>query len=149
MDSRLQQFLNAENMTQSELADRIGVARASVSHILAGRNKPSIEMIQKLSESFPALNLDWFINGNGKMYKSDSPSVYSVQSAAPGQERSLFDIEAEERSAQSQAANPIVPTPKASAIYKELQPHRNQRNVARVLIFFDDGTFQELNYKPR
>lgn len=149
MDSRLQQFLNAENMTQSELADRIGVARASVSHILAGRNKPSIEMIQKLSESFPALNLDWFINGNGKMYKSDSSSVYSVQSTAPSQERSLFDIESEERSVQSQVSNPTASTPKASTTYKELQQCRNQRNVVRVLVFFDDGTFQELNYKPR
>lgn len=140
MDSRLQQFLNAENMTQAELADRIGVARASVSHILAGRNKPSLEMIQKLSESFPALNLDWFINGNGKMYKSDSPLTYT----APAQEQSLFDIESEQP-VQSQMSN----TPKASISYKELQPIRNQRNVARVLVFFDDGTFQELNCKPR
>lgn len=140
MDSRLQQFLNAENMTQAELADRIGVARASVSHILAGRNKPSLEMIQKLSESFPALNLDWFINGNGKMYKSDSTSTYT----APVQEQSLFDI-GSEQPVQSQMSN----APKVSISYKELQPIRNQRNVARVLVFFDDGTFQELNCKPR
>lgn len=148
MDSRLQQFLNAENMTQSEFADRIGVARASVSHILAGRNKPSIEMIQKLSESFPALNLDWFINGNGKMYKSDSPA-YSIQSTEQSQERSLFDIESEERYGQSQVANPVASIPKVSATHKEPQSYRNQRNVVRVLVFFDDGTFQELNYKPR
>lgn len=147
MDSRLQQFLNAENMTQSEFADRIGIARASVSHILAGRNKPSIEMVQKLSESFPALNLEWFINGNGKMYKSDSPASYaSIQNAPQSQEQSLFDVETE-----APASNPTTyhAEPKATTSYKERQIIKNQRNVVRVLVFFDDGTFQELNCKPR
>lgn len=147
MDSRLQQFLNAENMTQSEFADRIGIARASVSHILAGRNKPSIEMVQKLSESFPALNLEWFINGNGKMYKSDSPTSYaSIQNASQSQEQSLFDVETE-----APAPSPTVyhVEPKAVTSYKERQIIKNQRNVVRVLVFFDDGTFQELNCKPR
>lgn len=147
MDSRLQQFLNAENMTQSEFADRIGIARASVSHILAGRNKPSIEMIQKLSESFPALNLEWFINGNGKMYKSDSPASYaSIQNASQSQEQSLFDVETEPL-----APNPTAyhVEPKAVTSYRERQIIKNQRNVVRVLVFFDDGTFQELNCKPR
>lgn len=147
MDSRLQQFLNAENMTQSEFADRIGIARASVSHILAGRNKPSIEMVQKLSESFPALNLEWFINGNGKMYKSDSPASYaSIQNAPQPQEQSLFDVETE-----APAPNPTTyhAEHKAIASYKERQIIKNQRNVVRVLVFFDDGTFQELDCKPR
>lgn len=147
MDSRLQQFLNAENMTQSEFADRIGIARASVSHILAGRNKPSIEMVQKLSESFPALNLEWFINGNGKMYKSDSPASYTgVRSAAQVQEQSLFDIESEMQAPNQTAYSA---EPKATTSYKEHQVVKTQRNVVRVLVFFDDGTFQELNCKPR
>lgn len=147
MDSRLQQFLSAENMTQSEFADRIGIARASVSHILAGRNKPSIEMIQKLSESFPSLNLDWFINGNGKMYKSDFPAAYGAPNSASGQEQSLFDIESE-FPANGQF-EPHSPAPKVPTPYKERQIVKNQRSVVRVLVFFDDGTFQELNYKPR
>lgn len=147
MNSRLQQFLSAENMTQSELADRIGIARASVSHILAGRNKPSIEMVQKLSESFPALNIDWFINGIGKMYKSDSPASYaSVQSAAQVQEQSLFDVESE-MPASTQVS--YSAGPKATASYRERQIIKTQRNVVRVLVFFDDGTFQELNCKQR
>ena len=45
MNQRLQQFLNAENLTQTQLADRLGVAKASVSHILAGRNKPGYELL--------------------------------------------------------------------------------------------------------
>ena len=69
MNQRLQQFLSAESLTQTQLADRLGVAKASVSHILAGRNKPGYDFIVSLSRQFPNLNLDWLINGKGRMYK--------------------------------------------------------------------------------
>ena len=69
MNQRLQQFLNAENISQSQFADRLGVAKASVSHILAGRNKPGYDFIESLSRQFPNLNLEWLINGRGRMYK--------------------------------------------------------------------------------
>ena len=69
MNQRLQQFLNAENLTQTQLADRLGVAKASVSHILAGRNKPGYDFIVSLARQFPNLNLEWLIAGKGRMYK--------------------------------------------------------------------------------
>ena len=67
MNSRLQQFLNAENLTQAQFADSIDVARASISHILAGRNKPGFEFIESLAKHYPALNIEWFITGKGRM----------------------------------------------------------------------------------
>ena len=67
MNLRLQQFINAENITQSELADTIGVARGSISHILSGRNKPSFDLIEKMAACYPALNIEWLITGKGKM----------------------------------------------------------------------------------
>ena len=61
MNKRLQQFLNAENISQSQFADTVGVAKASVSHILAGRNKPGFEFIESVARHFPRLNLEWLI----------------------------------------------------------------------------------------
>ena len=56
MNKRLQQFLSAEGITQSEFADKLGVARASVSHILAGRNKPGFDFLQSLlKQAGPAI----------------------------------------------------------------------------------------------
>ena len=77
MNRRLQQFLAAENISQSQFADTIGVARASISHILAGRNKPCFDFIERTAKHFPELNLDWLITGRGKMYGADfSPAVF-------------------------------------------------------------------------
>ena len=69
MNTRLQQFLSAENISQAQFADTIEVARASVSHVLAGRNKPGYDFIKSIADHYPKLNLDWLINGKGKMYK--------------------------------------------------------------------------------
>ena len=68
MNKRLEQFLKAENISQSQFADSIGVARASVSHILAGRNKPGFDFLVSMSRQYPALNLEWLITGKGKMF---------------------------------------------------------------------------------
>lgn len=69
MINRLLQFLGAENISQSQFADTIGVARASVSHILSGRNKPGYDFIEGIMLHYPALNMEWLITGRGRMYK--------------------------------------------------------------------------------
>ncbi len=75
MNKRLQQFLDAENITQSQLADSLGVARAGISHILAGRNKPGFDFIESLATKFPTLSLEWLITGKGRMYKSETQAI--------------------------------------------------------------------------
>ncbi|MBR4755052.1 MAG: helix-turn-helix transcriptional regulator, partial [Lachnospiraceae bacterium] len=58
MNKRLQQFLNAENISQSQFADTLNVARAGVSHILSGRNKPGFDFIESLILHYPDLNIE-------------------------------------------------------------------------------------------
>ena len=74
MNKRLQQFLSAENISQSQFADILGVAKASVSHIIAGRNKPGFDFIESISRHFPKLNLEWLVSGRGRMYKDAAES---------------------------------------------------------------------------
>lgn len=85
MNTRLKQFLAAENISQSQFADTIGVARASISHILSGRNKPGFDFLTSLARHYPSLNLGWLITGRGRMYsglQDDAPGyLYSAPSA--------------------------------------------------------------------
>ena len=76
MTERLLRFLAAENITQAQLADSLGVARASISHIVSGRNKPGFDFIEKMARQYPGLSLEWLVTGRGKMYRNgeDSPS---------------------------------------------------------------------------
>jgi transcriptional regulator with XRE-family HTH domain len=73
MEERLIQFLQSEGINPTRFAERIGVQRSSISHILSGRNKPSYDFIIKILDSFPSVNPDWLLRGKGLMYKTDVP----------------------------------------------------------------------------
>jgi transcriptional regulator with XRE-family HTH domain len=60
---RFKYLMKLNNLTASSFADEIGVQRSSMSHILSGRNKPSLEFIQKVILRFPKVNADWLISG--------------------------------------------------------------------------------------
>ncbi len=75
MDKRLQQFLAAENISQSALADALGVTRASITHILSGRNRPGFDFIEQMALHYPSLSLDWLITGKGRMYKDEDAKL--------------------------------------------------------------------------
>ena len=62
---RLQKVMDFYGETSSSFAEKIGVQRSSISHILSGRNKPSLDFILKVLSSFPDVELYWLINGKG------------------------------------------------------------------------------------
>ena len=62
---RLQTLISHYGLTPSALADSIGVPRSSVSHLLSGRNKPSLDFVLKLVKTYPEVNLYWLLNGKG------------------------------------------------------------------------------------
>ncbi len=73
MISRILLILKTQNLSSSQFADEIGVQRSSISHILSGRNNPSLEFVTKILKRYPEINSDWIIFGKGSMYKgSDS-----------------------------------------------------------------------------
>ena len=71
---RLELVLDYYNLSASAFADRINVQRSSLSHLLSGRNKPSLDFIIKVIEVFPEVDLYWILNGKGTFPKSDKNS---------------------------------------------------------------------------
>ena len=67
MYERLKNWMEKEDLKSSTLADSIGVNRATISHILSGRNKPSIDLLEKLLNAYPNINANWLISGIGYM----------------------------------------------------------------------------------
>ena len=68
MNSRIRLILKTKNISASKFADEIGVQRSSISHILSGRNNPSLDFIQKTLHRFPDISPDWILTGKGSMY---------------------------------------------------------------------------------
>ena len=140
MNTRLKQFLAAENITQAQFADNINVVRASVSHVLSGRNNPSYEFIRSIMLRYPELNIEWLMFGSGKMYKSNTP-MEEPQTVAAAPESTAEDVLFPDYD------NPIqeyaIPADNITSVVKPEIPV-TQRKVSKIIVLFDDGTFQEM-----
>ncbi|MCF0174793.1 MAG: helix-turn-helix transcriptional regulator [Bacteroidales bacterium] len=141
MKERLRRFIEAENISQAQFADRLGITRASVSHILSGRNKPGFDFIQCIIEAYPSLSPDWIINGTGKMYRNaveTAPEpVKSTETKAPAESQELFPTDIFEKNTAPEPPKPVF-QPQTTVTEKE------ERKVKSIIILYNDGTFQVL-----
>lgn len=65
--------MSVKNLSSAQLAEIIGVQRSGISHILSGRNKPSLDFVLKVVEAYPDLNESWLLKGEGEMLKGAKP----------------------------------------------------------------------------
>lgn len=152
MNTRLKQFLAAENISQAQFADSINVVRASVSHVLAGRNNPSYDFIKAIMDNYPQLNIEWLILGKGKMYKDKTSAPAQEPTPEPGLLFTGFPDEDEELT----LAEPHIPilmdeelpniaaTTEINTSVEHTQNPVKQRKVAKIIVLFDDGSYQEM-----
>ena len=80
---RLEKILSFYNLSASSFADKIGVQRSSISHLLTGRNKPSLEFVMKVVTSYPEVNLYWLLNGKGTFPLKKESTASPSQLAPP------------------------------------------------------------------
>ncbi|GAA3950361.1 helix-turn-helix domain-containing protein [Hymenobacter algoricola] len=83
MVERIRRILEVRQLSPTQFADAIGIARPIVSHILSGRNKPSLEVVQKVIAAFPDLSLPWLLSGSGGMLASAAPLVAQEPAREP------------------------------------------------------------------
>ncbi len=72
MNERIREFLLAENKSSAQLAEEIGVQPSGISHILSGRNNPSLDFVLKMLEKYQFLSTDWLLFGKGTMYNEST-----------------------------------------------------------------------------
>ena len=139
---RLKLILERVNLTPGNFADKIGVAPATISHILSGRNKyPSAEVMLRLHDTYPDIDLNWLLTGEGTLVKDDPDSMFTgslfgENSINPIQRTA--DVENRKENALETAKIDDDTIVKQEIIYKE----RPVRKIAEIRIFFDDGTYE-------
>ena len=144
---RLEIILDYYNLSASAFADKINVQRSSLSHLLSGRNKPSLDFIIKVIEVFPEVDLYWILNGKGTFPKSENTSNHFEEVKSASIETPFIQTELESPDLFSATAS--------KNFEKEIQPteinhHTPTANtsgtIERIVIFYKDGTFK--NYMP-
>lgn len=92
INDRFTKILEYSGFTASEFADEIDVQRSSISHIISGRNKPSLEFIVKIKNRFPEITWDWIILGQGEMLQNNSSLSTSESKINLEEENSSPDL---------------------------------------------------------
>ena len=132
MQEQIQEILRREDLSSSQFADKIGVQRSSVSHVLSGRNKPGFDFIHKILDAFPGINAEWLITGYGEMYKQRRPPEELFEGpfseTSPAKDEKKLSARLESQGIKETHA----------ATGKEKEPE-----VERVIVFYTDKTFRE------
>ncbi|SDF39148.1 Helix-turn-helix [Dyadobacter soli] len=126
LTDKIKQILVDKNITPSLFADEIGIQRSSMSHILAGRNKPSLDMVQKIVKRFPDLGISWILDDEPLPEIAPEPANEPVL---------------ESRKKVTSAPQPAQPN-----LVKEKPVVLPEKKIEKVLIFYSDGTFQEYKH---
>lgn len=90
MKDRIAHIIRAKNLTAAEFAMQLGIQPSNISHLLAGRNNPSLDFVKKLKETFPEYNLEWIIFGKGPVTVSEpfmEPAATIKESESQPQEK--------------------------------------------------------------
>lgn len=146
---RLELLLDYYSLNASTFADKIGVQRSSLSHLLSGRNKPSLDFILKILDVFPDVDLYWILNGKGNFPKNlDEKGTEIIAEKT---------ISAPTPISQNQiAGNLFSPTeiPVVKNPIENIKPILNENitistssnEIDKIVIFYKNGTFKD--YKP-
>jgi len=108
MINRINLILRAKNITAKQFAEEIGIQPSGMSHIMSGRNNPSLEFVSKVIRRYPEIDANWLLLGKGEMYASEVtlPSQPQAATSSPsfGSEPTLFSI-------PEVAPSPAITTP--------------------------------------
>lgn len=137
---RLQEILDYYNLTASAFAERLGVGRSSISHIISGRNKPSLDFVMHIVENFREVKFEWLLQGKGvfpasatnnnltKLIPEETPATpvsntKQLETSIKTEEKDLFTSV----NINKKTEKPSVPS----------------KTIERIVIFYTDQSFKE------
>ena len=144
MKERLLEFLKAENKSSAQLAEEIGVQPSGISHILSGRNNPSLDFVLKMLQKYQFISTDWLLFGKGSMYRD-------LRMQTLFDENNLLDKANETKHSQNETNKPDL---ELEETFREMQkkdfPDTNTNKsseVIKIVWFYDNNSFEE--YFPK
>jgi transcriptional regulator with XRE-family HTH domain len=154
LSEKIELLIKRKQLSASQFADKLGIPRSSISHILSGRNKPSLDVVQKILRVFPEISAEDLLFEDRSLGASlgvsspketvaASPSLFDTVSAMPSE--SPKNILPEPTIVQSNLRRQKESTVSAPTVpqVEPTKPERLEKQIERVLIFYTDGTFSE------
>lgn len=144
MKERIATIISKEGITAAQFAEKIGISASSLSHILSGRNNPSLEVVTKIHKSCNYIQLNWLLYGEGAM---EQPTNHYMNSVNPDIEHAENPLFAPNDSIECQNSkdNPLesaLIAPKVAVKEHIKYIEIPQKKITEIRIFFDNGTYE-------
>lgn len=157
MKERIKKIMESENMTPARFADSLQIGRAVISHILNGRNNPSLDVITRILTQMPDIDSQWLLTGSGNMYKSEisshsSDSDIKNQNSLPdlfsqlSQENENLVYSTKDSENLKYRKENIVDTyqkePQSTINERIIYKEAPSKKVKQIIIYYTDNTFE-------
>lgn len=165
MKDRIRLIMENEQMAPSVFADKLQIGRAVISHLLNGRNNPSLDVVTRILSQMPYINSDWLLTGNGQMYNDDNRNRQVSPSLAyqnPNDPHSSFApdlfsqtlINPAPATAESEYRKENIvnqPVMQSEVINKEviIAQKAPDKKISKIIIYYTDNTFESFNVDNR
>ena len=147
MKDRITQIMQKEEMTAAQFAEKIGLSPSSLSHILNGRNNPSLDVVMKIHKACSYINLHWLIYGEGEMEgqpEAPQSEVSGISGISMFDESAIFTPEGtDERENRKEIASKSPVFAPKEIVREEIKYiEKPARKITEIRIFFDNGTYE-------
>lgn len=143
---RIKIIMERENMASGAFAESIGIQQSTLSHILNGRNNPSLDVIMKIHQRYNDIKLEWLLYGQGNMAAEQVHSNLAAGDYTP----SLFDENpviaagepSESKNRKEMGLENSQNSPKEIVKQEIRYIEKPSRKITEIRIFFDDNTYE-------
>lgn len=136
MKERIIQIMQKAGLNKSEFAEKIGVAVSLLSHIISGRNNPSLNVVMGIHKAYPGININWLLYGEGEMMASETAKNPEI----PTDDQMVFNFSTDKPSTPAETGH-------KDAIKEEIRYiEKPAPKITEIRIFFDNGTYEV--FKP-
>lgn len=144
MKDRIKQIMENENLTPAKFADRLQINRAVVSHILNGRNNPSLDVVMKILNEMEYVNSEWLLNGVGPMYKDgvDADTLPKEPDLFAQDEKKTHSPSGKTEYRQEIAVKPPQNTQQFVENKLVESVKNTDKKITQLIIYYDDHTFE-------
>ena len=149
---RIEKIMLKEEMNSAVFAAEIGIQGSTLSHILNGRNNPSLDVLKKILNRFRTVSSDWLILGVGSMYRnekqSQTPTLFDSIDESVTKSSTLESnvvektVQKNEFIQQNAAATVEIPVQTASPNI-QTPIEAVSKSIRKIIVYYTDNTFQE------
>lgn len=137
MKERIIKIMECERMGQAQFASAIGIQRAAMSHIISGRNNPSLDVMTKILHRYPQINPDWLLLGKGEMLRDNTPAMVPADNIAKNPPQIQVVPEGHQELPFQESRKELDNSEKTWAVSVE----KPSKTVSKIMVFYSDNTY--------